>query len=57
MAEQFTTQDVIEMASLLYDSEGVTREEIHMILKTWQETGAWNASDAKLEKVFDMIVG
>ena len=57
MTEQFTTQDVIDMASKMYDEEGVTREEIHTVLKMWQEVELWNVSDAKLEKVFDMIVG
>lgn len=57
MTEQFTTQEVIDMASQMYDEEGLPREEIHTVLKMWQELELWNVSNAKLEKVFDLIVG
>lgn len=57
MTEQYTTQEVIDMASELYDEGSASREQIHTILETWREVGLWNVSKATLEKVFDMIVG
>lgn len=56
MTEQFTTQEVIDMASTMYNEEGLTKEELHLVLKTWQEMELWDVSDAKLEKVFNKII-
>lgn len=56
MIIQFTTQDIIDMGASLFD-KGFTREQIHTCLVTWRDNGMWDATYAKLERVFDLIVG
>ena len=57
MKEKFTTQDVIDMASKLYDDEGFTRENIRIFLKVLMDNGKWDAPGDTLERVYDLIVG
>lgn len=57
MKEKFTTQDVIDMASELYDDKGFTRSDIHIFLKVLKDNNKWDASQETLERVFDLIVG
>ena len=57
MKEKFTTQDIIDMASELYDDKGFTRENIHIFLTCLRDNGKWDASQDTLERVYDMIVG
>ena len=57
MKEKFTTQDVIDMASKLYDDEGFTREKIRIFLKVLMDNGTWDAPGDTLERVYDLIVG
>ena len=57
MKEKFTTQDVIDMASKLYDDEGFTREKIRIFLKVLMDNGKWDAPGDTLERVYDLIVG
>ena len=57
MNKIFTTQDVIDMASELYDDKGFTRENIRTFLKVLMDNGKWDASGDTFERVYDMIVG
>lgn len=57
MDNKFTTQEVIEMASFLFDEEGYDREHIHFFLEKLKEIDMWDATADKLERVFDLIVG
>lgn len=57
MKEIFTTQDVIDMASELYDDNGFTRENIRTFLKVLVDNGKWDAPGDTFERVYDMIVG
>lgn len=57
MKEVFTTQDVIDMASELYDDKGFTRENIRIFLTVLRDNGKWDAPGDTLERVYDMIVG
>ena len=51
---KFTTQDVIDMGSDLYDNKGFTRETIRLWLQALIDNGY---TDADFEKVYDLIVG
>lgn len=57
MKEKFSTQDVIDMASKLYDNEGFTRANIRTFLKVLVDNGKWDAPGDTFERVYDMIVG
>lgn len=57
MKEKFTTQDVIDMASELYDNKGFSRADIRIFLKVLVDHGKWEATDSKFESVYDLIVG
>jgi hypothetical protein len=57
MKEKFTTQDVIDMASELYDNKGFTRAHIRQFLYALVDNGKWDASWDTVERVFDLIVG
>lgn len=57
MAHKFSTQDVIDMASDLYDNKGFTRENIHIFLSVLRNHGQWDATHDDLERVYDLIVG
>lgn len=57
MKEKFTTQDVIDMASELFDKKGFTRSDIRIFLKVLKDNNKWDASQDTLERVYDLIVG
>lgn len=57
MKEKFTTQDMIDMASDLYDNKGFSRRDIHIFLTAERDCGKWDASDDTISRVFDLIVG
>ena len=57
MKEKFTTQDVIDMASELFDEKGFTRANIRIFLTVLRDNAKWEASPDTLERVFDLIVG
>lgn len=57
MKKKFTTQDMIDMASDLYDNNGLSRWEVHAFLTAERDCGLWDASDDTIERVFDLIVG
>lgn len=57
MKAKFTTQDMIDMASDLYDNKGMSRLDIHIFLTAERDCGLWDASDETIERVFDLIVG
>ena len=57
MKEKFTTQDVIDMATKLYDDSGFTRENIRTFLKVLVDNNKWDAPGDTFERVYDMIVG
>lgn len=57
MKDKFSTQDVIDMASKLYDCNGFSRENIHKFLKALADYGQWDAPGDTLERVYDLVVG
>ena len=57
MKEKFSTQDVIDMASKLYDLHGFTRDNIRKFLKVLVDMGQWDAPGDTFERVYDLIVG
>lgn len=57
MKEKFSTQDVIDMASKLYDLHGFTRDNIRKCLKVLVDMGQWDAPGDTFERVYDLIVG
>lgn len=54
MKEKLTVQDVVEIASDLYDNKGFTRSDIRIFLKVLIDT---KKADFDLERVYDLIVG
>lgn len=57
MKKMLTTQQVIDMAVMLYDVQLYTREEIRSFLNTIRKTSFWDASQETIEKVYDIVVG
>ena len=57
MKEKLTTQDVINMASNLFDNKGYTRADVRIFMNALVSYGMWNVSQDTLERVFDLVVG
>ena len=57
MKEKFSTQDVIDMASKLYDVNGFARGDIRKFLQVLVDMGQWDAPGDTFERVYDLIVG
>lgn len=51
---RITVQDVIEMASDLYDNKGFSRSDVRIFLKVMIDK---KGVDFDLERVYDLVVG
>ena len=58
MKEKFSTQDIIDMVSMIYDSGNfMPRESVHKLLMLYVDNGLWDATEDTVSRVFDLIVG
>ena len=57
MKVKYTTQEVINIASALYDEGTFDREGVYRFLYRLNGDGAWKASQATIDRVFDLVVG
>lgn len=57
MKKFFTTQDVIDMASKLYDEENWPRDLIYGFLATLRDNNKWDVPIGVVDSVFDLVVG
>lgn len=57
MKVKYTTQEVINLASALYDDGFFDRADVQRFLYRLSGDGAWKASQATIDRVFDLIVG
>ena len=57
MDVKYTTQEVINIASTLYDNGHFDREGVYRFLLRLSGDGAWKACQATIDRVFDLVVG
>ena len=54
MAENFTTQNIIDILSELYDERGFYRGDIWMIIEAFKHNGF---KDLDIKRIYDLVVG
>lgn len=57
MQEKLRTQEVIDMATELFEDFGYSRLQVRHLLCVLISNGLWEAPGDTLERVFDMVVG
>lgn len=57
MQGTFKTQDIIQLASDLFDDYGYSRIQILYLLRGLVENGIWDATEDTIQRVFDLVVG